>query len=553
VTSHELGHNYGAHHASTIRCTKSGTAVPLSSSCKADEYGDPFDVMGTSAQRHLQGFHRRQLGLIGTDNQLTVTQNGYYTVATAQVAGGTPRLLRIRRSSTEFFYLEFRQPYGLYDNFKTTAAAVTGVMLRLAPDTSRQQSKLIDMNPETTTFSDAPLAVGKTFTDGSLSITTVSINSAGATLRIQLGPDTVAPSSPGGLSATAVSGDSVRLDWQAATDDLEMGGYRISRDGVVLTTISDTSWTDSGLAQGVTYGYGVEALDAASNASPPAVVSHHVPDTVAPMAPPSATATQTDVRAVGLAWEPATDNVGVVSYRVRRNGSLWTTTSMTEVVDTTVMDGLKYDYLIRAVDAAGNVGPGTPVTITLPDVTPPTAPVSVTQLSVSATSADLTWGAASDNVAVAGYQVTRDGTLVATLDAAARSYSDSGLASGSSYEYAITAFDAAGNSGPALTTTVATLLSVDKIKPSVPTNLKGEAMPKRYVSLTWTASTDDRPGTIRYRVFRNKVLIATVTTTSYTDRAPTVGWWDYKIRAIDEAGNKSAFTPKISVKAVKAL
>jgi hypothetical protein len=42
-----------------------------------------------------------------------------------------------------------------------------------------------------------------------------------------------------------------------------------------------------------------------------------------------------------------------------------------------------------------------------------------------------------------------------------------------------------------------------------------------------------------------------VTKTGYLDRAPSVGTYTYKVRAVDSAGNKSSFTPKITVKAVK--
>ena len=43
------------------------------------------------------------------------------------------------------------------------------------------------------------------------------------------GSDTQAPSAPGTLSATAVSGSRLDLAWGAATDNLAVTGYRIER------------------------------------------------------------------------------------------------------------------------------------------------------------------------------------------------------------------------------------------------------------------------------------------------------------------------------------
>ncbi len=63
VTSHELGHNFGIHHASSLSCTSGGVRVSFSSNCTASEYGDPYDVMGNGT-RHTSNWHRRQVGFL---------------------------------------------------------------------------------------------------------------------------------------------------------------------------------------------------------------------------------------------------------------------------------------------------------------------------------------------------------------------------------------------------------------------------------------------------------------------------------------------------------
>ena len=78
VVAHELGHNMGLHHASSLTCTSGGTTVAYSSTCTPDEYGDPFDVMGSNA-RHNNAWHLRQIGFLASGNATTVTASGTYT------------------------------------------------------------------------------------------------------------------------------------------------------------------------------------------------------------------------------------------------------------------------------------------------------------------------------------------------------------------------------------------------------------------------------------------------------------------------------------------
>ncbi|HUG47444.1 MAG TPA: fibronectin type III domain-containing protein [Candidatus Limnocylindria bacterium] len=97
---------------------------------------------------------------------------------------------------------------------------------------------------------------------------------------------------------------------------------------------------------------------------------------------------------------------------------------------------------------------------------------------------------------------------------------------------------------------LAELAPPDVTPPSAPDGLAGESRPYRHVALSWLPSTDDRDGVIRYRVLRKGKRIATVTATEFVDR-PSAGWHRYKVRAVDAAGNRSAFSTVIQVQAVK--
>lgn len=93
--------------------------------------------------------------------------------------------------------------------------------------------------------------------------------------------------------------------------------------------------------------------------------------------------------------------------------------------------------LLAACSGGGGEGGGG-------DSEPPSAPAGLAFSDVAASSLTLTWSASSDNVGVEGYRVYRDNSLAATVNAAR--FQDTGLQAASTYSYAVSAFDAAGNS-----------------------------------------------------------------------------------------------------------
>ncbi len=82
-----------------------------------------------------------------------------------------------------------------------------------------------------------------------------------------------------------------------------------------------------------------------------------------------------------------------------------------------------------------------------PDTTPPTAPGNLVATARDTTTVDLSWTAATDNIGVAGYDVYRNGTLIAPLGATTV-YTDTAAAPATSYTYTVRARDAAGNTSP---------------------------------------------------------------------------------------------------------
>ena len=190
VAGHELAHNFGVHHASTLACTSAGVRVPLSTSCTESEYGDPFDIMGNAA-RLTNSWHRWRLGYFTSSEVVTVTSAnaGQRALGVVSHANSVPKIVRVARGDGKFYYLEFRQPFGSFDNFGAGDAAVNGVLVRVAPDMENVRPLLLDGNPATTTFADAAFGAGQTFTDSArgISIAVVSVSTSGAVVNVSFG------------------------------------------------------------------------------------------------------------------------------------------------------------------------------------------------------------------------------------------------------------------------------------------------------------------------------------------------------------------------------
>jgi chitinase len=80
-------------------------------------------------------------------------------------------------------------------------------------------------------------------------------------------PDRDPPSTPAGLATTVVSSSQIDLAWPTAPDNVGVTGYRIFRDGVEITTVAGTSYSDRGLSPATSYSYEITAFDAAANES----------------------------------------------------------------------------------------------------------------------------------------------------------------------------------------------------------------------------------------------------------------------------------------------
>ena len=184
---------------------------------------------------------------------------------------------------------------------------------------------------------------------------------------------------------------------------------------------------------------------------------------------------------------------------------------------------------------------------TTADTTAPSTPNGLTSSNITATSATVSWTASTDNIAVTGYKILRNGTQVGT--STTTSYNLTGLTAGTTYSITVQAYDAAGNNSAistalSLTTSAAT---TDTTAPSTPSGLTSSNITQTSATVSWTASTDNIAVT-GYKILRNGTQVGTSTTTSYNLTGLTAGTtYSITVQAYDAAGNNSAISTALSL------
>jgi RHS repeat-associated protein len=277
----------------------------------------------------------------------------------------------------------------------------------------------------------------------------------------------VVPTAPTNLAATAVSTTQIDLSWTDTSNNeasfkIERktgsgGSYsQIATVGTNVVTFSNT-----GRTAGTIYFYRVRASNASGNSAytNEASATTLVADTIAPSVPSGLTATAVSASQIDLSWTASSDNVGVVGYRVNRAEASLPhcgqfaqigSPAGTSFSDTGIHAPTLYCYSVAAVDAAGNVS-GVSSSVFAPlDTTAPTAPGGLAATAASATQINLSWTASTDDVGVTAYQVDRCqsagcASFAQITTPTGTSFSDTGLAAGTSYSYRVRAADAAGN------------------------------------------------------------------------------------------------------------
>ena len=258
-------------------------------------------------------------------------------------------------------------------------------------------------------------------------------------------PDGVPPSVPTGLTESVMGAGQIALDWQSSSDNVCVLGYRLYRDGIQIAGLSSTTYItayrDSRIVPETQYCYTVTAVDAAGNESNPTsqVCSLTETDTTPPFAPVNLHLTIAGENEVDLAWGIPYDDVGVVGYKVYRDGIQAAPTTSPLYQDRGLVSGTIYCYTIIALDLSGHESIESKQSCALAGVAMlPEAPAGLTVVEVGSFFVDLVWEAPLNDVKITGYRIYQGGAPLGDLDRQQTAFSDSTVLPMTTYGYTVT-------------------------------------------------------------------------------------------------------------------
>ncbi|GAB2468403.1 hypothetical protein GCM10027187_40750 [Streptosporangium sandarakinum] len=264
-----------------------------------------------------------------------------------------------------------------------------------------------------------------------------------------------------------------------------------------------------------------------------ALAGFGVVDPEAPSMPPGLHTTAVTDTSAAIAWDAASDNVGVTGYglyldgvrKAEQAGRAYTFTGLTK--------GQTYEIGVDARDAAGNRSPRSTITVlAVTDLAAPTTPEGLRLVEVAHTSATIAWDAASDDVALAGYGLYLDG--VKKAEQPELTYVFDGLGRGRAYVAGVDAVDTSGNRSPVVTLPFTTL--ADNL-PGAPPGVTATPGVEE-VTLAWRPATDDL-GIARYEVLLDgEVTGATATLGYVVEGLDPESTYLVGVRAVDDGGGR---------------
>jgi bacillolysin len=247
-------------------------------------------------------------------------------------------------------------------NDKGNSYAVTGITIdKAAKITFRLESIYLTAN---STYADARTYGIQSATDlyGAGSAEVIATTNAFYAVGVgaaYVGPsDTTPPSAITDLAASGTTDTTTNLSWTAATDNIVVTGYNVYNGATLITTVTSTTFTVTGLSASTAYTFTAKAKDAAGNlsdASNDVTITTLATDTTPPTAPSALTASGTSASSTNLSWTASTDNVAVTGYNVYNGATLVTTVSATTYTVTGLSANTAYTFTVKAKDAKDNL------------------------------------------------------------------------------------------------------------------------------------------------------------------------------------------------------
>jgi len=373
--------------------------------------------------------------------------------------------------------------------------------------------------------------------------------------------NSIPPTAPTNVAATAVSCKQINLTWSASTDPIAIGSYRVFRGTsagnlaqVASTYSTTTSYANYALTPSTTYYFGVEAVDTDGNVSPmSAVVS--ATTLALPTPPTQLVATPVSTAAITLTWSAGPSGMPLGGYYIFRGT---TSSNLSKVAsrgtattfnDYALAPSTTYYYAVEEVDKGGNVSPMSAV-VSATTLALPTPPTNLVATPVSTAQIGLAWVAGPSGMPLTVYYIfrgTTPSTLTKVATRAAPAFNDYPLTPGTTYYYAVEEADKGGNISPMSTIVPATTLAL----PTPPTNLVATPVSPAQIGVTWAAGPSGMP-LAAYYIFRGPTSstltkVATRTAAAFNDYSLTSGTtYYYAVQELDKGGNISPMSAVVS-------
>ena len=360
-------------------------------------------------------------------------------------------------------------------------------------------------------------------------------------------------------SSASVTHKTVTLRWNAVAGAT---GYEVLRStsskgayASIAANVTETTFTDTGVAAGKTYYYKVRPLDASGETTLYGTESAYQSATPVWGTARFGTATPT-YQSIGLKWNTV---AGATGYEVQRSTSSKGTYAVIANVDeasftdTDVVTGKTYYYKVRPLDASGEPTLYGPVSA-YQAVTAAWPQVSIKVVSGTYNSVLVTWNAVAGATA---YEVQRSTSSKGVYTVIAEgvtetSFTDTALVTGKTYYYKVRPYD--GSVDPRVYGPVSSYKYAAPAWPSL--TLQAASGGFDSVKLSWNTVA----GAAGYEVYRADSsrgtyrLVATATASSLTDEGLSTGkTYYYKVRAFDEADGNRVYGGYSSYKYAKPV
>jgi chitodextrinase len=213
--------------------------------------------------------------------------------------------------------------------------------------------------------------------------------------------DTAAPTAPANLRVVERTLSTIRLAWDASTDNVGVAGYVVYNGDVQIDWATGTSHLLWSLTAGTAFNLHVRALDDASNMSAPSnsVRASTLTDTEPPTVPGDLRIRGQSSTGVWLSWTASSDDdggSGRIDYLVDDGIQTHTVQTRIEIHIAALPTNRVYTFTVRARDRSGNVSGPTQVSAFLEN-TPPTAPANLRVIGTAGGYPVLGWDSATDN------------------------------------------------------------------------------------------------------------------------------------------------------------